>query len=475
MLWLALYLPELPLAVFGQGPASERPLAVSRVSAGRELISRCNGPASAAGVRPGQPVSAARALHGGLTIRPRDTAAEQRLLESLALWAYQFTPRISFDPLTLLLEVGASLRLFGGRQVLCDRIEQGLLALDHDVLLASAPTPAAAALLARVRPGSHAADGAALRELLRAVPLARLTRDSRSRSLLRDVGLHSIGDCQALPRAALLRRTGPALGLILDRLFGVVPDPRTPWQPPAVFDQRLELLAEIGRRSALLFPARRLIQGLCGFLRGRGGATQRLDWALLHRGGEPTRFHQGLLGASRDADHLLQLFRERLERVQLPGPVLAVQLRVSDWQSFAEHSAGLFADAEQPADRALLERLRSRLGESAVQGLAPAADHRPERAWCYCAPGRQVRVPAPTAPRPLWLFDEPRPLTLRDGQPAYGGPLQLSRLPERIESGWWDGCDLSRDYYLAENPAGERLWVFRDRRGGGWFVQGLFD
>jgi protein ImuB len=307
------------------------------------------------------------------------------------------------------------------------------------------------------------------------VPLARLTRDAPVRALIQEIGLHSIGDCLALPRAALLRRSGPELGLLLDRLFGVVADPRPPWQPPAVFEQNLELLTEIGQRSALVFPARRLIQSLCGFLRGRGGATQRLDWVLRHQDAEPTRFHQGLLSASRDADQLLNLFRERLERVELPAPVIAVQLRVADWQPFVERGAPLFDDGERPADHALLERLRSRLGAAAVRGLATAPDHRPERAWCYCAPGHHTRVPAPAAPRPLWLFDQPRPLTVRDGQPAYGGLLRLSRLPERIESGWWDGYDLSRDYYLAENPAGERLWVFRDRRGGGWFVQGLFD
>lgn len=47
--------------------------------------------------------------------------------------------------------------------------------------------------------------------------------------------------------------------------------------------------------------------------------------------------------------------------------------------------------------------------------------------------------------------------------------------PERIESGWWDGGDCARDYYLGTGPQHELLWLFHDRRQpGGWFLHGLF-
>ena len=35
--------------------------------------------------------------------------------------------------------------------------------------------------------------------------------------------------------------------------------------------------------------------------------------------------------------------------------------------------------------------------------------------------------------------------------------------------------DVSRDYFVAENPAGERFWIFRERRvGTDWFLHGVF-
>ena len=64
---------------------------------------------------------------------------------------------------------------------------------------------------------------------------------------------------------------------------------------------------------------------------------------------------------------------------------------------------------------------------------------------------------------------------MREQRPDYGGRLEMEHLPERIETGWWDGFDVARDYFVARNPAGERLWVFRDRRSGNWYLHGFFD
>jgi protein ImuB len=46
--------------------------------------------------------------------------------------------------------------------------------------------------------------------------------------------------------------------------------------------------------------------------------------------------------------------------------------------------------------------------------------------------------------------------------------------PERIESGWWDGDDVQRDYYVVRMPSGPDLWVFRDLRDSQWYLHGLW-
>ncbi len=475
MLWLGLYFPDLPLEIFAAQPPAKQSLAV--IGHGREgaQVVRCNAPARARGVRPGQRLQTALSLDGTLQARTRDRRREQDALQGLALWALQFSSHISFEPSLLLLEIGASLRLFGGLDPLLARVRQELPGLEYRACHGVAPVPMAAALLARERPARQVLAMVDLREALADIPVARLTRNERVRGLVRDIGLHTVGECLALPRAELARRAGPGLLQLLDRLQGKVPDPRTPWQPPARFGQTIELQAEIRHHTALVFPARRLLLAACGFLRGRGVATQRLLWSLQHREDLPdTPFQQGLLAPSRDPEHLLALFRERIERVTLAAPVTGMGLEIPDCQPFAEATQALFA-AGPRQDSGLLERLGSRLGDCQVRGLGMCADHRPEYSVDLTPPGQGRATHIPPGQLPAWLLPEPSPLDAASGVPHHGGPLELQEGPRRIESGWWDGDDVARDYYRAVSRAGERLWVFRDRRSGEWFLHGLFD
>ena len=53
--------------------------------------------------------------------------------------------------------------------------------------------------------------------------------------------------------------------------------------------------------------------------------------------------------------------------------------------------------------------------------------------------------------------------------------LRIVDGPERIETGWWDGEGIARDYYMAVNPRGMRLWIFRNRsRSADWYLHGFF-
>ena len=56
------------------------------------------------------------------------------------------------------------------------------------------------------------------------------------------------------------------------------------------------------------------------------------------------------------------------------------------------------------------------------------------------------------------------------------GPLELKTTRERIETGWWDGKPIGRDYFVASNPAGAKLWVYRELTGNrDWYLHGIFD
>ena len=79
----------------------------------------------------------------------------------------------------------------------------------------------------------------------------------------------------------------------------------------------------------------------------------------------------------------------------------------------------------------------------------------------------------------MLLLSEPCPLPEQAEQPERDGPLTLITGPERIESGWWEFGSahgaVHRDYFVARNPRGQMLWVFRELAAPrGWFLHGLF-
>ncbi|CAE6810173.1 hypothetical protein R69658_05370 [Paraburkholderia aspalathi] len=80
----------------------------------------------------------------------------------------------------------------------------------------------------------------------------------------------------------------------------------------------------------------------------------------------------------------------------------------------------------------------------------------------------------PSQPRPVWMLDKPLHLMMRDQRPIYRRPLKMLTRTERIEAGWWDGNLVERDYYVAADDRGHMFWVYRERLGGEWYLQGLF-
>ena len=189
-----------------------------------------------------------------------------------------------------------------------------------------------------------------------------------------------------------------------------------------------------------------------------------------------TRIELKLVAPARDVKHLLDLFRERLHRVQLPDDVEALTLRAQDFVPLASNTHDFFTtkgDAQHSA-AVLIERLQARLGSEAVHSLSAVAEHRPEYAWRYSAPGEALQ-PAYFKQRPVWLLPQPVPLQERDGTPCFDGALQLESDRERIESGWWDEHDIARDYFIAHNARGMNLWVFRELTGERrWMLHGVF-
>ncbi|HEY7739281.1 MAG TPA: DNA polymerase Y family protein [Steroidobacteraceae bacterium] len=473
-LWLAAHFPRLPLEALLPAARSTRAAAVTEADDPRRTIVSCNERAARQGIRPGMGLAAALALVPGLRVEERQPVAEAALLDRLARWALQFTPVVSLEPpAAVLAEVKGSLDLFGGALALCRRALAGLSDSGLGASLAIAPTPRAALWLARAGLAMTVTRNDALPGLAARLPLACLQWPPEAVAALAGVGITNVAGLLRLPRAEFAARFGPALLDELDAGLGRRREPRRRHVAPERFDARLDLPCEAATAVRLQPALERLLADLEAFLRARACVIPGLRLDLLHRACVPTRLRLGLARPSSDASELQRLLSERLARCPLPAPVTALRLRTGMLLPPAPRDADLLArgrGADPEATARLLDRLRARLGRDAVFGVCPVPEHRPERAWRVAEPGGgpwSTPWPAAAPPRPLWMLAEPQPFDDWEGVQVSG--------PERIETGWWDGHDVRRDYYVAWTRAGTRLWIFRERPpNGGWFLHGVF-
>ena len=430
--------------------------------------------------------------------------------DALRVWAWRalrLTPLVAQVDAALVLEVSASVRLFGGGVALL----QALLH-DDDAPLATA-APATTPRLSQGRTALVALARLQLPPLPRlpidALPVHTLAAAAPHLPTLARLGVHDWGSLRALPRGGMARRFGAALLDALDCAYGQRPEPY-PWLTvPEVFDQTLELAAQVDAAPALLFGARRLLAqlGLWLRLRQRGALALELQWQLdarrsnaahtdgHHSGDGWGRLQLRTAQASQDMRHWERLFAEQLDRVTLPAPVLYLRLRAPSTQPLQGESRSLLPDAQRPGDplHQMLERVAARLGPGSVLRVALQDDHRPE-----CMQHWHAAEPAPAGSRqgaqhaalcdaeaglyPAWLCESPQPLqTDAHGVPRFHGPLALLAGPQRIEAaGWDDAPGVQRDYFIARSAGHGLLWVFRQRLQrseagrSAWYLHGLF-
>lgn len=383
--------------------------------------------------------------------------AEREALAAIATWLGQFTPKVTLEPPRgIAAEIQGSLRLYRGAGRLKARLRAGLAELGFEASIAFAAT-ARAALWRAAGGGSP----------LEALPVEVSGAEHEALELLRGLGIRTLGELMRLPRDGVTLRFGAALAAELDRALGRIPEARRFFVPPARFAARLELPAPVEHADGVLFAAKRLLVQLEGFLAARHAGVRGLTLTFLHERAQPTLVQIGLAAPSRAAAHFVVLVRERLHRVALAAPVEAIRVEADAPEPLPGASGMLFRDARAAGEdwTRLVERLAARLGGGAVHGLAVHSEHRPELAWRRTEPGAKTPAPLePPGPRPLWLLETPRRL----GE----GEFALLAGPERIESGWWDGNEARRDYYIARSGDGSLAWVYRT--ADGWYQHGIF-
>lgn len=405
--------------------------------------------------------------------------------------ALQFTPRVARVDEAILLEAGASERLFGGRQRLLRALLKETPGLQAQAW-AAGPTALVALSLLRMKLAGMPAPAQVPEDL----PLSTLSAARGHLHTLDRIGCTTFGGLRSLPRAGVSRRFGAALLQALDGAWGERAE-RYAWiELPATFDQRVELVSLATSAPDLMTAVQHLLTLLQLWLQARnlGVLALELEWTLdLRRlDGKPLPPHESLqlrtAQPTQDTHHLRRLASEQLARTLISAPANHLRLRTLETVPWGGLTTSLLPEDNKPGEKLhqLVERLSVRLGEANVTFPQPCADHRPEcmQRWIPArTSGATAAVRQATdALYPPWLLREPLKLQVKGDKPSYQGPLQLLTRARRLEAAWWDTQveePVLRDYFIARSASAGLLWVYRERLAADqdraqWFLHGLY-
>jgi len=468
MLWCALLFPQLPIDMQSATLEVDIPVAVIAQDGARRSIMATDDTAREMGIHPGLTLNSAYAIAPELHLIDYDEATQQRYLEQLSLWALQYsswiTPRA---PNIVLVELAASLRLFGGLDALLNQLVQGCQAQGLHMQYGVAPTPTAASLLAHVEPGRRIEQESSLASELGAIGVECLPLDAFTLKGLRQSGIRHCEQLFRLPPSALNRRFGTdCVGLIF-KLLGTLPDPCPAFSVPDNFKRSLDLPLEAPDANALQFPLNRLLAALGGFLKSHDQGVRAIRITLGHHRHDATAIDVVFLEATRNHKHLMKVILERLDNTRLPVPAISICVETRELADVPHHARDLLnkSQSQSTSIQQTLDNLAARIGSEKLFTPLLTDDHRPEKAWTSALLADN-EPPENWPARPVWLLREPRPVDR---------PLQLVSGAERIENGWWDTTDVRRDYYIARDSDGTSYWVFADRRQPDQlYIHGLF-
>jgi len=487
-----------------------RPVVLTRQVGSSLMVEQACPRARQLGLRPGMTLGQAQAIAPDLLACPHEPQRDRTLLNRLASWALRFSPVVQpVEPDTLLIDITGCQRLFGGESNIVRQVVGGLLRQGFDAHAAIADTVGAAYALASAGgdPIVVVPEGQSSAYLAR-LPPAALRIEPRTSERLAALGVRTVGDLLMLPRASLAARFGPQVVLRLQQALGEVFEGisvHEPERPPAA---RIGFDGVVCELQPLQSVADRLLGQVFAQLLQGGLALRQIDCVLYYERVPPTVLSIGLSRASRSREHVGELLKQRLEGVDPTPGVCGLMLVARETSRWRGRQGGLF-EPGGPGDEeglgCLLDRLANRLGYDAVVRPRLVDDYQPERGFRYVsvevgwAPSGNVGVAhgfsrgvhesarnsrTRVMPRPVQLLPRPVPIRvialLPDGPPTWfsyrGREHVLAGVwgPERIETAWWRGPDVRRDYFRVASESGEQFWIFCALPERRWFLHGIF-
>ncbi|MBS9717776.1 DNA polymerase Y family protein [Pseudohalocynthiibacter aestuariivivens] len=482
---VSLWFPRLASDRFLRARTMDAPFALTLRENNTERLYCLNMKAEELGLRRGMGFSDARALFPDLQTCPADPRADSQFLRALARWAARYCPWVGQEGTDgLVLNITGSAHLFGGEAALLADMRARLSRAGLTARLGLADTRGGAWALARFGEGVALPDKTL--EKIAPLPVAGLRLSGSVCDTLQRLGINSIADLHALPRATLTRRFGREPLLRLDQALGDQPEDVSPLPDPPRYSARLSLPDPIGLASDVMAGLERLLGQLCARLTDREQGARTLQLTLRRVDQASQQVELRLARPLRDPARILPLFQKGVETVDAGFGIdqLRLEATLVEDQPLRQISHASSGPDDKLDD--LITRLGSRIGLDNIIRFLPADSHIPERSYitasaAYSAPGGAWPV---LHHRPLRLFP-PEQIAASGRTPPRGFRWRRMALstaratgPERIAPEWWLEDEAwrtgLRDYWMVETRQGRRLWLFHTPQNPGWYVQGEF-
>jgi protein ImuB len=477
---------------------ADQPLVVISKSGSKRWISAADTDVRKLGLRIGMPASKAQAMVTNLTMIDANPVEDALALRRLALWALrQYSPVVAVDGTDgIVIDIEGADHLQGGEERLISGLVNTLHARGLTARAAVADTWGSAHAIARL--SATATTVIPIGEVTSAVvglPIHCLRLAPDTIHGLRAMGIETVGELAAMPRAPLMLRFGPEPGRRLDQMFGRVAEPIEPLRTPELVEVSRNFQEPIGAAETIEKYVRRLVGQLTSKLEKRGLGVRRSD-LIIHRVDNTSQsLRAGLAKPVRDPARLSKLLCDRIEKID-PGYGIEKMVLVAIMAEPLEEKQVASSLIEEPAvDYTPIVDILQNRGQRLYR-VTPVPSDVPERSVARIAPTAEETGAdwAAKWARPLRLFARPEEIevmaVLPDQPPAVftwrGRRRRVKRAdgPERIFGEWWLTSrerQAVRDYFVVEDEIGERYWVFRAGDGvnmatgsHSWFVQGVF-
>jgi protein ImuB len=494
--YVCIWFPHLVTDVFSvRKPALKQiPFVVSAPAHGRMLVYASNALAEKNGVYAGMSLADARAFCPGLEKADHSLGIEEKLLRRIAEWCIRFTPAAAVDGIDgVVLDATGCTHLWGGDVSYVEDIVQRLHAKGFTARAAIADTRGAAWAAARFGSNHIIGVGEEVNALMPLPPEA-LRIDAETAARLHKLGLKQIKDVLGIPRTALRRRFGNELVVRLQQAFGNAPESFEPVSAAAEFAERLPCMDAIMRIEGIEIALQRTMEALCVRVRNAGKGIRTVSFTCYKTDHTITQVSVSMNTPTTNVQHLLKLFALKLAQL---APEPGIELFVLEATKAEEHSAAQEAIWKQSSGfhnkifTELIDKLTIQFGAGAVHRYVPSEHYWPERSY---AKAKTLLEEITTTwdtnkRRPILLLPMPERIEVTAPVPDYPPMMfryknKLHKIikadgPERIEQEWWLQTGQHRDYYIVEDDAGCRYWLFRSghydaQRTWSWWIHGVF-